>query len=170
MRGVAHCCILGIVSFLLGCGFHLRGKSENYRFPFLSAHLDCDKVLICSGLQSTIKHEALTELKAAHESAEVTIVVNNEQTSRDALNYNSVGQIASYILTYQISLRLFDAHGQQLGQDIVVKNQMTINYNNSLILSAEQQEANTWEQIHQNVINIVIRRLVYFPLKQMSVP
>ena len=102
------------------------------------------------------------------ESAEAKIVVSDEQTSRDAYGYNSVGQIASYILTYQVTARVFDRNGDQLGEDIVVQNQTTMAYNNSLILSSQQQEETTWDQIHQNVINSLIRRIVYSHPKLIS--
>lgn len=102
------------------------------------------------------------------ESAEAVIVVSNEQTSRDTMDFNSVGQIASYILTYQITARVYTPQGDQVGDDIVVKNQQIMNFNNSLILSAQQQEDASWDLIHQNVINSLIRRLVYFHAPLMS--
>ena len=156
---------ISLVCFLLalvGCGFHLRGRgSDDYHFPYKKVYLQCDTPVICPGLKATIKAEELTTLVNKRESAEAIIVVNNEQTSRDALDYNSTGQIASFILTYRVTAEVFDLQGNQIGNDIIAENQMTINYNNSLILSAQQQEATTWDQIHQNIIHILIRRLVY---------
>lgn len=153
---------LGLGAIIAGCGFHLRGVNRtDYRFAYKYVYLTCDTPIICPGLISAIKNEELTTLVTRPESAEAVFVVGNEQTSRDVLDYNGVGQIASYLLSYQITAQVFDLKGNQVGNDIVVKNQMTINYNNSLILSAQQQEDTTWNQIHQNVINTLIRRLVH---------
>ncbi len=154
---------------IVGCGFHLRGKSsDSYRFPYNSVYLDCGTPVICRGFRSAIQIESLTSLVSSPSKAEAVIVVSNEQTSRDALDYNGIGQVASYLLSYQITAQVFDPKGNQIGNDIVVKNQMTINYNNSLILSAQQQENTTWDQIHQNVINSLIRRIIYSHPKQVS--
>lgn len=152
---------------LAGCGFHLRGVDGSYQFPYKTVYLQCD-ALICPGLNNTITKENLTKLVTNRESAEVTIAVGSEQTSRDAYGYNSVGQIASYLLTYQITAKVLDRKGEQIGNDIIVQNQMQMGYNNSLILSAQQQEDKTWDQVHHNVINTLIRRIVYSHPKLIS--
>ena len=51
---------------------------------------------------------------------------------------------------------------QQLGQPIRVIVNSTINYNDSQILAANTDEANSWNNLHQNATNQLIRRLVYF--------
>jgi LPS-assembly lipoprotein len=154
--------LLIFIATLAACGFHLRGVAGTYSFPFKTVLINCDTPVICPGFKNTIKAESLTTIVTNKESAEVVIAVSNEKTSRDTLDFNSVGQIASYILTYQITARIYNQTGDQLGNDIVVQNQQVMAYNNSLILSAQQQEENTWDQIHQNVINALIRRIVYF--------
>lgn len=154
--------------FLVGCGFHLRGTDGSYQFPYKAVLLQCDNAIICPGFKTAIQKENLTKLVTNMESAEVKIVVSNEQTSRDVYGFNSVGQIASYILTYQITAQVFDRKGDQIGENIVVQNQLTMAYNNSLILSATQQEETTWSQVHQNVINSLIRRIVYSHPKLIS--
>jgi LPS-assembly lipoprotein len=154
--------VLGIfLGLISGCGFHLRGVTDSYQFPYKTMYLDCDTPIICPNLSKTIQAESLTTLVSHPESAEVTLTVNNEQTSRDAYGFNSVGQVASYLLTYQVTARLYTKQGNQIGRDMIIKNQMLMNYNNSLILSAQQQEAHDWDLIHQNIVNSLIRRIVY---------
>lgn len=153
-------CLL-IISLISSCGFHLRGKGGTFQFPYKKVYLDCQSAIICDGLRQTIKNEELAILVNHRESSEAIIWVGNEQTSRDTYNFNSVGQIASYILTYQITVQVYNPKGDQIGGDMVVKNQMIMAYNNSLILSAQQQEDTTWGDIHENVINGIVRRVVY---------
>lgn len=160
--------LFGLILILCACGFHLRGVANSYNFPYKKVMLDCTTPVICPSFRNTINAESLTMLVTKKESAEAVIVVSNEQTSRDTMDFNSVGQIASYILTYQITARVYTPQGDQVGDDIVVKNQQIMNFNNSLILSAQQQEDASWDLIHQNVINSLIRRLVYFHAPLMS--
>ena len=154
---------------LWGCGFHLRGYDGNYKFPYKTVYLQCDTAVICTPFEKTITNEYLTKLVKNHESAEVTLLVSNEQTSRDSYGFNGTGQISSYLLTYQISAQVFDRVGNQIGQTIVVQSQTIMSYNNSLILSAGQQEDQSWELLHQNVISSLIQRIVYSNPKLVSI-
>lgn len=146
---------------IIGCGFHLRGENGTYQFPYKTVYLECDTPIICGGLKNAINKELLTTLVSKPESAEVTIVVNDEETNRMASNFNSVGQIAAYKLTYKVTARIYNSKGIQTMPDIYVMSQDTINYNNSLILSSSQQEEQTWDNIHQAAINTLIRKIVY---------
>lgn len=152
---------ISIALFLVGCGFHLRGVDGTYQFPYKTVYLECVTPVICDSLRSTIKNENLTKLVTNKESAEAIIVVDHEQTNRTAYNFNSVGQIASYKLRYEVTAQVFNPQGLQTMPDIHAASQDIINYNNSLILSASQQEDQTWDNVHQNVIATLIRRIVY---------
>ncbi|RTL01920.1 MAG: hypothetical protein EKK57_03605 [Proteobacteria bacterium] len=147
--------------FIASCGFHLRGMDGDYQFPYKTVYLVCDTPVICPNFESAIINQNLTKLVKNAESAEVTLAVSDEDTNRVASNYNSVGQIAGYRLIYKVTARVYDKKGTQTMPDIVVTAQDTINYNNSLILSATQQEAQTWDNLHQIAINSLIRRIVY---------
>lgn len=150
-----------ITLVLTSCGFHLRGYSGNYQLPYKTIHLDCGTPAICPGLVSAINNQQLTKIVSTNESAEVNIVISGEQTSRDALDYNQFGRIASYLLTYQISAQIYDSQNQQIGDDIIINKQLSFLYNDSLILSANQQEIALWDQLHQSVINQLLNRLIY---------
>jgi LPS-assembly lipoprotein len=161
MNKLANFTLFGVAVFgLIGCGFHLRGVDGDYQFPYKTVYLECDTPVICPAFKTAITKENLTKL-VAKESAEATIVVSDEETNRAAYNYNSVGQIASYKLTYQVTARIYNKQGIQTAPDMKVMGQEIMNYNNSLILSANQQEEQTWDQIHQNVVTSLIRRIVY---------
>lgn len=157
------------VLVLSGCGFHLRGGADdNYKFPFKTVYLDCGTPAICDGLRKTIVNERLTTLVTNKESAEAIILVDHEETNRSTYDFNSVGQINNIKLTYEVTSVIFDNKGEQMMPDIVVSSQTLMNYNNSLILSANQQEAQSWDTLHQNVITSLIRRIVYSHPKLIS--
>jgi LPS-assembly lipoprotein len=143
------------------CGFHLRGFSGDYKFPFKTVYIQCDSVTICRNFTNAINTQNLAKIVNDPKAAEVTINLYNEQNSRKAQNYNIAGRISNFSLNYQVDARIMQNH-QQLGQPIRIAVNSTINYNDSQILAANQDEASSWNNLHQNATNQLIRRLVYF--------
>ena len=88
-----------------------------------------------------------------------TIKLVNEQTSRDPQNFNSVGRIASYILTYQVQAQVFQ-HDVQIGNTINISVQSVMQYNDSIILASSFDEASFWDKLHEDATNQLIRRLI----------
>lgn len=146
---------------LTACGFHLRGVDGNYQFPYKSIYLDCNVDAVCPILKKTIINQNLATIVTSKESAEAIVTVSDERTNRENSNFNAVGQISGIKLTYEVTARVYNKSGIQEMPDIIAKSSSTINYNNSLILSASQEEQTAWSDLHDNVINIIIRRIVY---------
>lgn len=94
------------------------------------------------------------------ESDVVIIELSQENTKRDPQSYSSVGRISVYLLSYQIIVNIF-SNNEFLGT-LNVMSQATMQYNDTTILSFDQQEASFWDQLHQNVTNQLIRRLIHF--------
>jgi len=160
--------LLILISTLVACGFHLRGtRGDYYKFPFETVYVECDNVIICSNFTTAIVTESLAALVTKPENAEVMIKLMNEQTSRDIAGLNSVGRISSYLLTYQAQAEVWQK-GEQVGNDINVTSRMTMQYNDATILSNTQEEANFWDQIHENATNQLIMRLIHFPYRKYS--
>ena len=160
--------ILLLCFFVVGCGFHLRGyDNTNFKFPFKTVYIECDSVIICTNLKTMIKTDSLAQLENKPESAEVTIKLLNEQTSRDAQGFNSVGRISAYVLTYQTQAQVWQHH-EQLGNTIDVSVQSIMQYNDATIRSNEQGEAMFWDTLHQNATQQLVRRLVYFKYRNYS--
>lgn len=143
------------------CGFHLRGLRGDYKFPFKQVYLECDTTIICRNLQSAIKTQSIATIVNSPEKNSVTIQLFNEQTSRDAQSFNAAGRIAAYNLTYQVDAKVIQ-NREQIGDDIHIVVNSVMNYNDSQILSANQNEADLWQSLHEKATNQLIRRLVYF--------
>ena len=150
--------IIGVSIF--SCGFHLRGMNGSYKFPFSNIYVECQNTVICNDFNSAIKTQALATI-TIESKADVNVVLFNEQTSREAQGFNAAGRISNYNLTYQVDAKVMQNH-EQLGDIIHIRVSSIINYSDSLILSANQDEATHWENLHQNATNQLIRRLVYF--------
>lgn len=153
--------IVVFVLFLSSCGFHLRGIDGDYQFPYKSVYLDCNVDAVCPEFKKAIINQNLATIVTNKESAEAIISVSDERLNTENSNFNSVGQIAGLKLTYEVTARVYNRAGIQEMPDIIARSSNTINYNNSLILSATQEEQITWNELHDNVINIIIRRIVY---------
>lgn len=146
---------------LTACGIHLRGTSGSYKLPIKTVYIQCNNVKICPNMQNVITKQSLATLVNNAESAEAVIKLMNEQTSRDPQSFNLAGRVTNYILTYQVTAQVWQNH-EQIGNDIVISNQLISQYNDSTILANNLEEDNYWNKIHQNVTNQLIRRLIAF--------
>lgn len=145
-----------------GCGFHLRGTAgANYKFPFKKIYLDCGNVVICPNLTHAINTQELATIVNKPESADATVKLVKEDTSRDAQSFTSVGRASAYVLTYRVTAQIIQKH-EQLGKDIVVSSQSVMQYNDSIILSSNQNEVTFWDQLHESVTNKLVRRITFF--------
>jgi LPS-assembly lipoprotein len=162
--------LLSMLSVSLGaCGFHLRGISgDYYKFPFQTVYVQCNHVIICQNLLTSIKTQDLAKLESDSSKAEVIINLINEQTSRDPQGMSSVGRIAAYTLTYQVQAQVWQ-NGKQIDNDIDISAQSIMQYNDSTILADTQEEANFWDMLHQNANNQLIRRLIHIKYRNFSV-
>lgn len=155
-------CLICIITLVTGCGFHLRGfNNTDFKFPFHSVYVECSNVVICQNFKSVIQNDDLAILTNKPESAEVTIKLVNEQTSRDAQGFNSAGRIAAFVLTYQVEAQVWKNH-QQIGNSMDVSAQQTMQYNDATILSNNQEESIMWNELHVSATNQLVRRIVYF--------
>lgn len=146
------------------CGFHLRGSSgADYKFPFKTVYVDCGSVVICPNLNNAIKTQMLATIESYPESAEATIKLVKEETSRDAQGFTSVGRVSAYLLTYRVTAQIIQKH-EQVGNDIVVSAQSVMQYNDSIILSSNQNEISFWDQLHEAATNQLVKRITFFKL------
>lgn len=161
-RKINYTLLFGLSFILCACGFHLRGyNNTSYKFPFKTVYVQCDNVVICSNLKIMIKTDDLAKLESSPEKAEATIRVFNEQTSRDSQGFNAVGRISAYILTYQIEAQIL-RNKEVIGNPINVSVQSVMQYNDATILADTQEEANFWDNLHQNATYQLARKIVYF--------
>lgn len=156
--------LLAIVSLLLctACGFHLNGiGSEPKHIPVNSIYIQCDNVAICPELVETIKQKELTHISDNTLKANAVVKVFNELTNRQPLNYNNLGHVSAYTLSYQITVQVWQ-YNQQVANDINISVQENMQYTDSLILASNQEEAQLWGILHQKAVNQLVNHLVYF--------
>jgi LPS-assembly lipoprotein len=156
--------LIPLFFIMAACGFHLRGSpGANNKFPFKTVYIDCGNVIICPNLKTAIKTQMLATMESSPESAVATIKLVKEETSRDAQGFTSVGRVSAYLLTYRVTAQIIESH-EQIGSDIVVSAQSTMQYNDSIILSSNQNEVSFWEQLHEAATNQLVKRITFFKL------
>lgn len=160
--------ILCIGTFMLSsCGFSLRGKNGNFKFPFDKVSLDCTNTAICKNLQTAIITESLATFESKPAHADVIIRIINEQTARDPQSFNAYGRISAYILTYQAEAQLLNNRHEQLGENITILQRLVMQYNDTTILADTTEEQNFWDQLHEMATNQLIHKIVYFRALQV---
>ncbi len=161
--------ILLMITTLSSCGFHIRGyNNTDYKLPFETVYIECSNVIICTNFNNMIKTDDLARIVTSPESAEVTIKLFNEQTSRDAQGFTSVGRIAAYTLSYQVQAQVWQNH-EQIGSTLNIFSQSTMQYNDATIRSNEIGEAQFWDNLHQSATNQLVRRLIYFKYRDYNI-
>ena len=154
-----------LILFILnsGCGYHLRGLNNNsYVLPYKLVYLDCAGVSICHNLQVSIQSQHLTTIIEDINKSDAIIKITNEEKSKVPQNYNIAGRIASYRLTYQVSVKVLDKKNPN--HDIKFNTYATsvMNYNDSTILANDTNEKDIWDFLYRNATSQLINKLIYF--------
>lgn len=152
-------CYISITIILAGCGFHLRGYRGDYSLPFKTVYIQCDNAIVCTNVSNIITNDNLSKILPSSSKADAIIKIFGEETSRDPQGFNSIGRISSYLLTYQVNVSLL-VNGEPVGDVMTVRSSATMQYNDSLILSANQNEVTFWQNLHEDVANKIIRQVM----------
>lgn len=149
------------ILILSACGFHLRGYNDtDYKFPFKSVFIRCQGVTVCTNLTNMIKTHDLATIESKEANAEVVISLYNEQTSRDIQGFNAAGRISAYIMTYQFQAQLYKKN-IAYGNPMNISVNGVMQYNDATILADTQEEANLWNNLHNNATDQLVRKIVY---------
>ncbi len=156
--------IILLCTLLSCCGFRLNIHNENKKIIISQTNkiiLDCDTVMICDTLTNTITKKNLATIitNPTKNDDYITIRINNEQTSKDPQNFNSVGRISAYLLTYQVNLTI-------IKQDSIImqntfQSQSTMLYNDNIILASNFDEVRFWDRLHLDVNKQILNYLTH---------
>ena len=157
--------IIVLILFILnsGCGYHLRGFNNNsYVLPYKLVYLDCDSIGICHNLQVSIQSQHLTTITEDINKSDAIIKITNEEKSKIPQNYNIAGRIASYRLTYQVSIKVLDKRKPNHDIKFNIYATSVMNYNDSTILANDTNEKDIWDFLYRNTTSQLINKLIYF--------
>ena len=144
-----------IVASLSACGFHLRGPSD---IPFKSVYIQGNTLTISKDLKKYLNTNEIKILPSA-ENAELLIDLLGEENEKRILSLAGTGTVNEYELYYRISYRTKVSNQPLWSQAITIKSRRDLTYSDATLLSKQTEERKLNENMQQEVVNRLIRRL-----------
>lgn len=145
------------VLFLSACGFQLRGA---YPLPFSSIYITLPETAeLRVLLKRAIAAGSNARVVDTQKDAQATLQIINDAQTKNILSVSGSGQILAYQLVRTFSFRVTDKAGRDWlpqGQIVIHRD---ITYNSSLVLSKESEEALLWNDIQNDLVQQMLRRL-----------
>lgn len=147
-------------TLLLGaCGFHLRGQGGE-TFPFQTLFIQAPDVNVpfIVELRRTAQLYGI-KLAESAESAQLTLQIVSETTSKQILSMSSLGRVNEFQLNYRISLRAYDSKLQEWISADEILLQRYLSYDPTQILAKEMEETLLYQDMRKDAVQQVLRRL-----------
>ena len=144
-----------IVASLSACGFHLRGPSD---VPFKSVYIQGNTLTISKDLKKYLNTNEIKILPSA-ENAELLIDLLGEENEKRILSLAGTGTVNEYELYYRISYRTKVSNQPLWSQAITIESRRDLTYSDATLLSKQTEERKLNENMQQEVVNRLIRRL-----------
>jgi LPS-assembly lipoprotein len=142
---------------LAGCGFHLRGD-VSLPYPTIYFALPANSVLGAK-LKLNIRAGKGTEVADTEKEAAAVFRQVLEKREKLILSVNNLGRVREYQLRFTYVFRLVDPKGRDLlplNEIVMVRD---VSYNDTTVLAKEQEELMLWEDMQQDLVQQVLRRL-----------
>lgn len=154
---------------LLGaCGFHLRGPQP---LPFKSIHLGVSAYSESgANLRRQIAANGGTKIVDSPAEAEVSLVILQDVKEKIILSLNTDGRVREYELRDRIVFKVVDRGGREVipATEVATKREMT--FNDALVLAKEQEEAQYYREMENDLIQRVLRRMAAAPWPLPELP
>lgn len=161
LRRRAACLLaLSFLVMLSACGFQLRGSNGNVTLPFKTLHIGIsDTSSLGAELRRYVRAIGTSEIVEDPKVAEVSLQALSEQKEQAILSLNSQGRVREYSLFYRFRYRVVDAKGRELAPPSEILLKRDINFDESLALAKEQEEALLYRDMQSDLVQQLLRRL-----------
>ncbi len=157
MRAALASLVAATTLLLSACGFQLRGA---YVLPYESLHIGLPDVsVIGAGLKRQIIAGGGTRLTDTREEAQGTLIQSAELRERQILSLSTAGRVREVRLRFRFSYRVVDAKGRDLVPPTGVELTRDLTYDDSAVLSKEQEEQLLWRDMENDLVQQLLRRL-----------
>jgi LPS-assembly lipoprotein len=150
-------CLTFVLALCAGCGFQLRGA---YVLPYESLYLSLpDYSEIGANLKRAIRASGSTKLADNPEDAQARFVPTADAREKVILSLSGTGRVRELRLRYRYGYRVVDDKGRDLvpAGEIELTRDMT--YDDSNVLSKEQEEVLLWRDMQNDLVQQLMRRL-----------
>jgi LPS-assembly lipoprotein len=161
--------VAGSAATLSGCGFALR-KAPEFAFSTLFSGLPESSPLgveLRRNLQATGKVRVITDARQISE-AQVVLDVLTDQREKVVLSLNTAGQVREFQLRLRFRFRLRTLGGKELIPETELLLQREINFNETLVLAKEAEEALLYRDMQGDIVQQLMRRLAAVDKAQLA--
>ncbi|MBA3996937.1 MAG: hypothetical protein C0489_02100 [Candidatus Accumulibacter sp.] len=145
------------LSALSACGFQLRGA---YALPYDSLYLALpDYSEIGAELRRAIRASGSTKLAERADEAQARFVPTIDARERVILSLSGTGRVRELRLRYRYGYRIVDAKGLDLVPPGEIELTRDMTYDDSNVLSKEQEENLLWRDMQSDMVQQLMRRL-----------
>ncbi len=151
-----------LLAVLSACGFHLRGPSD---IPFKSVSIEGNTLVISRDLRQALETSNIAILQSPKD-AELRLELVGEENEKRILSLAGTGTVNEYELYYRIHYRTKLA-GQELWSDVyTIESRRDYTYSDATLLAKQTEEQKLNENMQEDVLNGLMRRLSSLKKKQ----
>jgi LPS-assembly lipoprotein len=145
------------LSLLAGCGFQLRGA---YSLPYESLYLSMPEYSdLGAGLKRAIRASGSTRLAETADDAQARFVPSADAREKVILSLSGTGRVRELRLRWRYSYRIVDAKARDLVPIGEIELTRDMTYDDSNVLSKEQEEVLLWRDMQGDMVQQIMRRL-----------
>lgn len=144
-----------LVASLANCGFHLRGATD---VSFNSIFIQGNTLVITKNLNKSLINNGVKVL-ASTEGAELLLEMVGEESEKRILSLAGAGTVNEFELYYRVHYRTKPAGAELWSQTQTVEARRDFTYSDANLLAKQGEEKRLNENMQQDVISNLIRRL-----------
>jgi LPS-assembly lipoprotein len=156
-RHVRHIFLVLGLAALAGCGFHLRGPQP---LAFSTVHIGASQYTqLGIALRRQVALSGTTTVEEDASRAETKLQILANDRTREILSLTPSGTVREYELTQAIRFRLADRDGNELIPPATLSARREYTFDDELILGKEQEEALLYNDMENDLVRQIMRRL-----------
>lgn len=153
--------LLVAVLTLSACGFHLRGVAK---LPFETVYVEASgSPALGIALQRAIRFGSQTRPVAQPGEAEVLVHVISAAREKRILSLGGSGRVREYQLILRVSFSAQERAGRELLAPQQIELHRDFSYDDSQILAKESEEALLYDDMQNDAVTQILRRLSAIP-------
>lgn len=152
-------------AILAGCGFHLRGQGKAGLSPELSVlrvRMIGENVSgneLRREVERALNVQADVRIAPEAENGIPVLTLYDEQSNSRVLSYDADRNVSEFLTRYRVDFDVRDAAGKKMVERQTIILQRDFTFDKTQVLAMERQERELREQMRQEAVQQVIRRL-----------
>ena len=154
---------------LSACGFHLRGPvvlpKEFQKIYFTSP-------MLYSSFNKRL-HQVLVStditIVESHDLAPYTLIIESAYTTQAETGVSSNAELRQFVISSQVQFQLLDQKGNVCIPKTTIKTTRNISISTNELLGAYDQRATFQDEMQEELINKLLRRLQAYAVEQHSI-